>query len=95
MQQCVWDVVCVAALDAMEEGRRHAKGLRARQPPAAQAEVLARSSAVAAAGFWGRLASFVALRSTPKHGGWEGVPLDHPFIGVTHDGTFRMVLNRP
>ena len=89
VEQCVWDVVCLAAVSAMEHGRRKGKGLVARgSEPGPQ---VARAAAAAAvADFWGRLASFVAQGKAPK--GWEAVAPDSPLVGVLAGG--RLVLNR-
>ena len=88
VQECVWSVVCMAALTAMEQGRRHAKALVNRGQAAGAA---ARASAHAVAAFWGRLSNFVALGAPPK--GWTNVSAAHPFIGVAAGD--RLVLNRP
>jgi hypothetical protein len=88
VQECVWFVVCMAALTAMEQGRRHARALVKRGQAAGAA---ARASAHAVAAFWGRLSNFVALGAPPK--GWTNVPAAHPFIGVAAGD--RLVLNRP
>ena len=81
----VWDVVCLAALSAMECGRRSAVARVQDQPLAA---VLQRASARAVTDFWGRLASFVALRKAPDS--WADVPVDHPFVGRTAAGRLRL-----
>jgi hypothetical protein len=84
----VWDVVCLAALSAMERGRRAAVSASAAAAGAAAAR---RAAAEAVADFWGRLASFVALRVAPAS--WADVPPDHPFVGRT--AFRRLRLNRP
>jgi hypothetical protein len=84
----VWDVVCLAALSAMERGRRSAVSASA---AAAGAPAAQRAAAVAVTDFWGRLASFVALRVAPVS--WADVPPDHPFVGRT--AFRRLRLNRP
>lgn len=95
VHQRIWDVVCIAALHAMEHGRRRAAGMRAREPHAADGRVVAFAAAAAVAAFWGGLASFVAQKALPK--GWAtAVPSDHVFIGwVAEDGTHSLVLRRP
>ena len=75
LDAAVWDVVCLAALSAMEFGRRRlavGRGLVGAVPVAVAA-------AGAVADFWGRLSGFVALRVVPR--GWGSVPADHPFLG--------------
>ena len=84
----VWDIVCLAALSAMERGRRAAVSASAAAGGAAAAQ---RAAAVAVADFWGRLASFAALRVAPAS--WADVPPDHPFVGRT--ALRRLRLNRP
>jgi hypothetical protein len=87
VRQPVWDIVCLAALSAMERGRQYAKARRLLALPPA---VTAAAVAAAVADFWGRLADFVALGKAPR--GWTDVPVDHPFMGRTAAGF--MVLNR-
>ena len=76
--QPVWDVVCLAALSAMDTGRQRVimAGLAAQHtlPPV---QVLAIGLEVVA-GFWGRLQSFVSLGLRPA--GWDMVPPGHPFL---------------
>ena len=72
LDAAVWDVVCLAALSAMEFGRRRlavGRGLVGAVPVAVAA-------AGAVADFWGRLSGFVALRVVPR--GWGSVPLTTP-----------------
>ena len=86
VQQCVWDIISLAALSAMERAR---VGLRAasRQAPAHDAEAglaapapieVAKSRAVLE--FWQRLQGFAEL-GLPRRG-WEGVGSDHPILAV-------------
>ena len=86
MQQCVWDVVCLAALSAMERGRM---GMRAdtRYIPGPNENVEAGAptpvevaKARAVLDFWQRLRGFAEL-GMPKHG-WDGVGPDHPILAV-------------
>ena len=87
--QPVWDVVCLAALSAMEHGRRYAKaGGRAHGDGAS---LLQRACVAAVADFWGRLSGFVALGRLPD--AWAVVPADHPFVGRAASGAPR--LNKP
>ena len=95
MQQCVWDVVVLAATSAMEWAR---VGLRAAlgraQTPSGQlaaqpneggvvetnAGHVERAKARAVVDFWQRLRCFAALGVPEK--GWEGVQADHPILSV-------------
>jgi hypothetical protein len=91
LQQCVWDVVCLAAFAAMERGRRHANALATRGSHA-RPQLVAAACAAAVADFWGRLASFAAQGAAPR--GWDDVPPTHPFVGVS-PGDRQLVLNCP
>ena len=74
--QCVWDVVALAALNAMEWTRRYIHSHRLSGPalPAAM-----RSGLLAK--FWALLRDFAALGLPRK--GWGDVGVDHPFLFVT------------
>lgn len=87
MQQCVWDIISLAALTAMERAR---VGLRAatRNVPAPQATAqpgtpspveVAKARAVLE--FWQRLRGFAEM-GVPRHN-WDGVGPDHPILAVT------------
>ena len=87
----VWDVVCLAAISALDFGRQRMvmAGLAARAK-LPSARVLSIGLAVVA-DFWGRLQTFVTLGIRPK--GWDTVPSAHPFISrAVGDG---MVLRLP
>eukprot|EP00887_Chlorella_sp_A99_P006692 scaffold3.g6692.t1 len=77
----VWDIACLAAVAAMDHGRRRMYALSVAPPvpgaaPAPPHVVCARS---AVARFWSLLADFVALRCAPRS--WApAVAPDHPFI---------------
>lgn len=74
---CVWDVVCLAAVTAMDHGRRRMYALSCGPPPAAPLHLTSARSAVAR--FWELLTDFVALRCVPAS--WrERAPPGHPFI---------------
>ena len=90
LQQGVWDVVCLAALTAIERGRRYARTRVRAHGPAAT--LVQRACACAVADLWGRLSGFVSLQRVPKRG-WASVPPEHPFVGLI-DGR-RLVLNQP
>jgi hypothetical protein len=91
LAQPVWDVVCLAALSAMDMGRQRVimAGLAAKAT-LPSARVLAIGVAVTA-DFWGRLQTFVSLGIRPR--GWDTVPADHPFLARGLDD--RMVLVLP
>ena len=76
----VWSVVCLAAVEAMDHGRRrmHAMQHSAADPPPA-ASIVATCSRSAVARFWSLLADFAALRCAPAV--WHvHCPPDHPFL---------------
>ncbi|PNH11177.1 hypothetical protein TSOC_002029 [Tetrabaena socialis] len=73
--QLVWDVVCLAALSAMEFGCRL---LYRRRPP------ILRVIAETVADFWARLRGFAAMGLPPR--GWGEVPLVHPFLAASEAG---------
>lgn len=73
VQQCVWDVVALSALDAMEWARRYLHRVRPYSPavPAAvRAGIVAK--------FWAALRDFADLGVPRK--GWGAVPADHSFL---------------
>jgi hypothetical protein len=80
LEQSVWDVVALAALSALEVGRRRLRG--GATPAVVHAHVVG--------DFWGRLRSFVALGKAPAS--WTSVSPLHPFVGRAADGS--LVLNR-
>jgi hypothetical protein len=85
----VWDVVSLAALGAMEHGRRYmaAGGM----VHGSVATLRLRAEAAAVAAFWGSLSGFVALGKAPRS--WGDVPPNHPLVGRAASGL--LVLNRP
>jgi hypothetical protein len=84
VQQCVWDVVALAVLSALERARCYA---RARRPylPGLDARV----RAYAEAAFVGRLRDYAGL-GVPKKG-WGEVGETHPFLQI-RDGKLRCTL---
>ena len=90
MQQCVWDVVALAALSAMERTR---VGLRTNSRQAAdpgdpnQPDQLETAKGRAVLDFWQRVRGFAEL-GTPRRG-WEGVGPDHPILSVDEEGNLR------
>lgn len=93
-QQCVWEVVALAALEAMEVGRQfmHARMRELRGSAAVpQWQSLAsQASRRAVASMWAHLRAFAAL-GVPRTG-WDGVDADHPWLRVV-DG--RLMCNWP
>lgn len=82
VQQCVWDVICLAALTAMERAR---VGLRAARDQPATPEAPAPvevAKARAMLEFWQRVRGFAAL-GVPRRG-WDGVGPDHPILAVVN-----------
>lgn len=91
-------MVCLAALEAINHGRRRLWALRAAAearapapapvPPAPEeppAAVWVRGAAAAAvACFWESLVDFAALGSVPA--GWEAVTVDDPFLCLAPAG---------
>ena len=78
----VWDVVCLAAVAAMDHGRRLLWALSTGPPPVAPLAVTAAHTACAR--FWSHLSDFVALRAAPAS--WLArCPTGHPFIHVDPD----------
>lgn len=87
----VWEVVCLAAVAAMDHGRRKMYALSTGPPPATPVhDVCARS---AAARFWDLLSDFVSLGCAPSS--WRGrAPPGHPFIHF-HADSNAFVVHRP
>lgn len=83
-EQCVWDVVAMAAVAAMEIGRRYMaaemRGRAGRAGPAQRAgpELAERAAQRAVTDFWGRLQGFAQL-GVPKQG-WSTVGRFHPLL---------------
>ena len=88
VQQCVWDVVVLAGVSAMELGRRFMQAATRerlgppRGPPMGRAvpgaELRDRAIRRAVADFWARLHGFARLGRPRK--GWQGVGPSHPFL---------------
>lgn len=85
MHPLVWDVVCLAAIAAMELGRQRLYRHRARDDPrVVSADMLRRIQAEVVADFWGRLGSFARAGITPRN--WGDVPRDHCFLASSANG---------
>lgn len=73
----VWEVVCLAAVAAMDHGRKRMYALSLGPPPETPLHVSSARSSVAR--FWDLLSDFVALRCAPDS--WrERLTPTHPFI---------------
>lgn len=73
----VWEVVCLAAVAAMDHGRRRMYALSSGPPPPTPLHVSSGRSAVAR--FWELLVDFVSLGCAPAS--WQAhCPPGHPFI---------------
>ena len=90
IEQSIWDVVCLAAISAMDYGRRTLYASR-EEDGIVNVATLTRIRTQVIADFWGRLQSFVHLGRKMK--GWDRVRLDHPWIARNTDG--GMWLNKP
>ena len=89
MEQCVWDVVSLAALSAMERARAGlraatrrapAPGEEAQEPVGPPASPLEVAKGRAVLDFWQRVQGFAEL-GVPRRG-WGGVGPDHPILSV-------------
>ena len=81
VQQCVWDVVVLAAVSAMEDGRRFMAAARQGVPAALPGPaLLERAITRVVVAFWVRLRGFAALGLPSK--GWDSVGPRHPFLRV-------------
>jgi hypothetical protein len=84
VQRVVWQVVALAALEAMEAGRRavwrrHHQGVDA-------AGAVAQARMVAVAAFWLAVSDFGGSQRRVPRRGWEGVGQHHPFLAVRQQG---------
>ncbi|PRW05743.1 Pol [Chlorella sorokiniana] len=85
----VWDLVCLAAVAAMDHGRRTLYALSTGPPPEAPLSAIAGRSA--RAHFWSNLADFIAFDCGPLS--WrDHCPTGHPFIH-THPATSKLVVH--
>ncbi len=85
VQQCVWEVVALAALEAMEVGRQcmHARMRDLRGSTAAPQwqAMVSQAPRRAVACMWAHLRAFASL-GVPRTG-WDEVGADHPWLRVT------------
>ena len=82
VRPCVWDVVALAAVAALEKGRQRMFRGGAPASPLSRAQLVGVGSAVVA-DFWARVASFAALGIAPD--GWATVPAVPPFLANRSD----------
>ena len=90
-----WQVVCLAAIAAMDGGRRYmyAQLHGPAQPPPYIPDIIAGSTRFAVARFWLLLGDFVGLCRVPRR--WcTACPPGHPFISY-HPGSHRWTVDRP
>ena len=82
VQQCVWDVVVLAAISAMEVGRQFMAAALKNPAGGVMAGSALRDRAIqrVVADFWVRLRTFAAL-GVPRSG-WEAVGPHHPWLRV-------------
>lgn len=88
VQRGVWEVVCLAAVAAMDHGRKRMYALSLGPPPTTPLHVSSARSSVAR--FWDLLSDFVALRCAPNSWRQRLTPT-HPFIAFDPaTSTFRV-----
>ena len=83
----VWDVVCLAAVAALERGRQLLFPRRVAGEAVVGFAVCCRVSAAVVSDFWSRLAAFAAWGRPPR--GWTSVPVVHPFLSRSPTGGVR------
>lgn len=91
IKQPVWDVVCLAAVAALEKGRQALYGARRGRCGTAPVACVRRVGCRVIADFASRLWSFAALGARPR--GWEVVSGTHVFLGSSASG--RVVCRVP
>ena len=88
VQQCVWEVVALAALEAMEVGRQfmHARMRELRGSAAVPQwqSLVSQASRRAVACMWAHLRAFASL-GLPRTG-WDEVGTAHPWLRVVDGG---------
>ena len=83
-EQCVWDVIALAAVSAMEVGRRYLLATENRDGGDDPAVLCEQAQRRAVPDFWGRLAGFAQL-GVPRRG-WDSVGPRHPILRRVVDG---------
>ncbi|PNW81095.1 hypothetical protein CHLRE_07g341554v5 [Chlamydomonas reinhardtii] len=89
LSQAVWDIVCLAAVAALEYGRQRLYACRDAADRTAEVAVVRRIGVEVIADFWSRLAAFVSLRRPPRR--WDLVPNQHPFLASDDVGGVILV----
>ena len=84
VQQPVWDVVCLAAVAALDVGRQRLYAVRGGRSQRAPVSAVRRVGASVVADIFARLRSFAALGLVPR--GWRDVPQEHPFLACSASG---------
>lgn len=81
----VWALACMAAVHAMERGRRALwhQALSDHRGEARDPNLVSIASKEAVVLFWCLLQDLADLQSVPN--GWTALPPDHPFFGVTYE----------
>ena len=87
LMQAVWDIVCLAAVAAMEYGRQRLYACR--EDSRVGIAVVRRIGVEVVSDFWARLAAFVSLRRPPRR--WDLVPSNHPFLASDDMGGVVLV----
>jgi hypothetical protein len=83
----VWDIVCLAAIAALERGRQY---LYKHRNEGAAPDIVNLATVHVESSFWERLTSFATVGGNIK--GWESVGEDHPFLCVDRNGRIRTVM---
>lgn len=86
--QAVWDVVGLAAITALEHGRRAL--YRCRGEMQDRAAAVAHAIVLTKAEFWARLTNYATLGIPPRN--WREVPVGHPFLAPAGDNTDSIVV---
>ena len=79
-QQCVWDVIALAAISAMEVGRRYILSARRRVGGECPGALCDQAQRRAIPDFWSRLHG-LAMLGVPRRG-WDSVGSHHPILRV-------------
>lgn len=83
VHQSVWNIVCLAALSALEHGRQLLYAART-DSGCAPSGAVTRIVVAAVADFWARLRSFASLGLPPRR--WQEVPAGHLFLSSSPVG---------
>ena len=92
--QCAWDVVALAAIAAMDAGRR--AGLRKRRPAGPPAAAADAASLRAVTQLWAALQDFTELGLPQRRRReWLALRPDHPVLRCAADGTALLLVAGP